>query len=303
MQINSFLLSLLLIVIAGCSSAHIPVTEQGTPRAARGSVQSPTSLSQELIYRAAWAKKAEIADLIAKGADPDASTDQGITALHLAVMKANQEAVAVLLDLGAEPNVVDELDFSPLRAAVGIGDPALARLLIAGGADPDFAPYPLKGPLFAAISSSNIEMIDLLVKNGANLNAGYFDGEGYVFPLTWSSDDEIFEHLLKTGANPDIYLDVEEELSLLLYLLAKKETKKLSIALEYGADPNIRGQSSSQTPLHIAAHINDAYSAKLLLRHGADLIPKDKWLSTPLDYAKERSSDEVAAFLTQAGAR
>lgn len=303
MRFSLFLLSLLLILASGCRSAHVPFADQGTTKSARGSVFIQAKLSRELISSAAWAKKEEIADLIAKGADPNAATDRGLTALHLAVAKDNQEAVAALLGFGAEPNVVDELDFSPLAAAVNTDKPTIARLLIAAGADPNFAPFPPKGPLYAAISNNNIEMIDLLVKHGSDLNAGYFEGDASIFPLIWKSDDATFEHLLKIGANPDFYLDEEKEVSFLEHLVFLTGTKKLDIALKYGADPNIHSQVSGQKPLHLAARANKAHAVELLLLHGAEIMPKDKRSFTPLDYAKGRNADEASAVLLQAGAR
>lgn len=303
MQLNAFLFIMLLIAVSGCSTAQMPNAERSTSVSASGSVLRQGKLSLELISRAAWANKAEIFDLIAKGADPNAATDKGITALHLAVAKANHEALAALLDLGAKPNVVDDLGISPLKGAVMINDSAAAKLLIAGGADPSYAPKYFQGPLVAAINSGNFEMIDLFVGNGVDVNAGYLDEDGYIFFLILSREDDIFEHLLKIGANPDIFLDEEKELSLLLYLISQKKTNRVAIALKYGADPNIRARPSDPTPLHIAALMNDEESVVLLLQHGAELMPKDKSLLTPLDYARKKNSNEAAAVLIQAGAQ
>lgn len=289
--------SLLLIALSGCSSAHIAAASSSSP------IQRQAQFSKALIIRAAWADRTEISDLVTKGANPNAATDQGITPLHLAITKGNLEAAAALLELGAQPNVVDELEFSPLRVAVENNDFKAAELLIAHGADPKYSPHTLKGPLFAAINQSNFEMIDLLVQNGADLNGSYFDGEGYIFPLYLSPNDETFEHLLKLGANPNIFLDQEKELSLLITLIGHKQTNRIAIALEQGADPNFRSDANIAIPLHFAARINYVDGIELLLRHGADLKAKDRWSLTALDHARNKSSNEAVAVLIKAGAR
>jgi ankyrin repeat protein len=54
--------------------------------------------------------------------------------------------------------------------------------------------------------------------------------------------------------------------------------------LEAGADPNVR-QQGGYTPLHTAAHNDDAELARLLLDHGADPAVKTDDGQTAADMA------------------
>lgn len=81
---------------------------------------------------------AQVVELFAGGADPDAADIQGFTALHFACQQGDVESARVLLDGGATVDSVDAFGNTPLWTAVfnsrGRGD--LIELLRTRGADP-----------------------------------------------------------------------------------------------------------------------------------------------------------------------
>lgn len=81
----------------------------------------------------------QVLDLIFNGAEIDAKTHEGWTALTYAVSYQEYEIARQLLDSGANPNPVASYDMqdAPLALAACRGDFDLVRLLIAHGADPD----------------------------------------------------------------------------------------------------------------------------------------------------------------------
>jgi len=66
--------------------------------------------------------------------------------------------------------------------------------------------------------------------------------------------------------------------------------------LEHGADVN--AGTGGTTSLHGAAMFNRAYMAKWLLSHGADPVLVNYEGKTPLEFAQDSGSGEVAALLT-----
>ena len=67
--------------------------------------------------------------LLARGADPDASSDRGITPLHLCCKKGSSECAGLLLDYGASMTRKDHYNISPLCILTKepCADPALKK--------------------------------------------------------------------------------------------------------------------------------------------------------------------------------
>ena len=75
--------------------------------------------------------------------DPDqarALSDDGFTALHLAIFGGQEDAMRLLLERGADPNVVSTSDIAkvpPLGTAAFVRSVPLARVLLDSGAEPE----------------------------------------------------------------------------------------------------------------------------------------------------------------------
>lgn len=68
--------------------------------------------------------------------------------------------------------------------------------------------------------------------------------------------------------------------------------------IEHGAQIAAR-DSNGQTPLHVAAVLNNLLAARLLLSSGATAMSRDSGGETPLDYAQ---TSEMMQLLQQYGA-
>lgn len=75
--------------------------------------------------------------LLAKGADPNAKDDKGITPLLLAATTGESEMIQLLVTSGANVNLGNSSGETPLIRAVQNRDLATARILLTAGADPD----------------------------------------------------------------------------------------------------------------------------------------------------------------------
>lgn len=153
--------------------------------------------------------------LLAKGADPTAADNLGVTPLHQAAHAGDPSMVRLLLDKGADPNAMDAKGDTPLMGAAGIGSVEAVRLLLAKGARVNVArktyavvkhgQIALVGltPLIHAAPYGSPEMIALLVQAGADVNAR--DSRGMT-PLMFAvasetQNTEVVRILLKAGAD------------------------------------------------------------------------------------------------------
>ena len=73
--------------------------------------------------------------LLDAGADPDARTDEGESALYWAASAGHAAVVTVLLESGAAANPVRECGWSALTAAIYNGHEELAEQLVEAGAN------------------------------------------------------------------------------------------------------------------------------------------------------------------------
>jgi len=113
-------------------------------------------------------------------------------------------------------------------------------------------------PLHAAASRGNRAAVELLLKAGANVNAVDADGAS---PIHACSQGGIVEALLAHGAQPSLV--------------------------------NKRGA----TPLHSGAYFGREAAVRALLAHGSDKTIRDTDGKLPVDLARERGHEQVAALL------
>jgi ankyrin repeat protein len=107
-------------------------------------------------------------------AEPEAWSEDGFSALHLAVFGRQVEAAQALLDRGADPEALarhadPNLRIRPLHTATAFGgDVATARTLLDGGADPNGRSAGGSTPLHNAAQVGNRELVELLLERGAD---------------------------------------------------------------------------------------------------------------------------------------
>ena len=109
--------------------------------------------------------------LLGAGADVDAANDQGATPLWAASQNGSVEVVERLLGAGADPNKSLLLGETPLMVASRAGDPAVVELLLAHGADANARGPREQTPLMWAVGRRNSEAVALLLQHGADVDA------------------------------------------------------------------------------------------------------------------------------------
>ena len=151
---------------------------EGDETRARGLLRPDGELS--VFEAAAFGRLERLGELLDE--DPErvqAFSDDGFTALHLAIFGGEEGAVRLLLERGADPNVLSRADIAkvpPLGTAAFAGSTPIARLLLDSGADPNVRGEGGFTPLHAAAQNGDEELARLLLERGADPAAATDDG-------------------------------------------------------------------------------------------------------------------------------
>jgi ankyrin repeat protein len=108
-----------------------------------------------------------------------AFSDDGFTALHLAIFGGQEAAMRLLLERGADPNVLSTSDIAkvpPLGTAAFVRSVPLAQVLLDSGADPNGRGEGGFTALHTAAQNEDEELARLLLERGADPSLAADDG-------------------------------------------------------------------------------------------------------------------------------
>ena len=116
---------------------------------------------------------------LADGADVNAYSDDGFTAMHFAGFFDQPEAGHELLHAGADPNAVarNDMRVQPLHSAAAGKSNGVCRMLLHAGADPNGKQQKGYTALHEAVLNGNTELEKLLIDNGADPSIANDDGQ------------------------------------------------------------------------------------------------------------------------------
>ncbi|KAB2018874.1 hypothetical protein ES319_D08G259900v1 [Gossypium barbadense] len=116
------------------------------------------------IHRAAVGGHVEVLRLLfLKGANVDALTKDGNTALHLAVEERRKDCIRLLLANGSKPDVRNTKEGdTPLHIAAGLGDEQIVKLLLQKGANKDIRNKTGKTAYDVAVEYGHVRLFDAL---------------------------------------------------------------------------------------------------------------------------------------------
>jgi len=224
--------------------------------------------------------------LLADGANPNAATADGATAIMYAAANNDLDLVRALIKAGANVKLQNRFGSSALTEAAIIGAAPIIDALLKAGADPNTRNPEGETALMAVARSGNLEAAKRLLDAGADINA----------KETWG------------------------EQSALMWAAAQSQADMVKFLASRGADVNARGiihqwerkviteprpkdlNKGGFTPLLYAAREGCVDCAKNLIAAKADPDLDDPDRVTPLNMALLNMHFEFAAYMIKAGA-
>ena len=216
--------------------------------------------------------------LLEHGADINASSKYGITALHCTALhkcrclsksanvnNINKGIVKLLLSRGANVNAQTNSGITILHAAVYDPNVKVVKLVLEYNVDVNSTYKDDITPLHLSARNGHKVINEMLLNKGANINAKQNDGRTALHIATQGGHQKVVEVLLKRGARID------------------SKTKK------------------GTTPLHIAAETGDLEILELLLKFGADIDSRNECGETALHIASTEACTEIVIALLDHG--
>jgi cytohesin len=212
-----------------------------------------------------------VRSLIEAGADVNARSKTGWTALLSAAGSGNIEVVQMILDAGADPNAEDEDGRTAYRQALDRNNPDIADLLRPLTRDREAAEKPWR---------SN--------KEGKSI-------ERRLLAASEAGDAEFVRRIVGDGAPVDI---ADESFNTPLHLAAGNgHVEVVDALLDAGVPLEVPG-CMDLTPLLAAVRAGEVDTVRRLVAAGANVAATDSEGRDALALAKYRNCDNVARFLS-----
>ena len=245
----------------------------------------------------------EVQSLLDQGADTEAKSKSGETALGLACRTNRLSVAQILLKGNANVRAKDSRGREPLFSALfGSADMYMVRLLISHNAPVNSNISKRKTALM--LCADNAPIMRILLENGATVNAQDQDD---CTPLQYAvilGNRETVELLCEHGANVNIPdLGGFTPLHNVWENKEKAESEAITrILLEHGAEI-LASSIDIETPLHEASRNGSATAVRLLLEYKAEVNARDMRGWSALHHATLIGHWEVVQLLLERGAK
>eukprot|EP00803_Ostreobium_quekettii_P007331 evm.model.scf_1535.3 EVM.evm.TU.scf_1535.3 scf_1535:22230-35004(+) len=246
---------------------------------------------------------ATIRELLSFGADTEARTSgHRATALHVAALRGNLEAVEVLAGEGkADVHSRQSDALTPLLLAAFCGHGKVVRALVAAGAVMDARDAQNKAALHMAALAGHVRVAEELLQLGADVDVQADNGSTPLLLAAQEGHHKMVECLADADANVD-HCNIAG-LTPLHAAVTRARRKAVDALIDKGADVNAHTCASPSMPLlHVAARLGHVGMVDSLLRRGAVLESlSEERGQTALHAAASEGHLEVARLLVAQG--
>lgn len=161
-------------------------------------------LNMQMIEAARRGDLAAVTSLVAKGADVNARTSLGYSALSGASGNGHTAIVRFFLDKGVNVNERLRGGTNALDEASFWGHPSTVKLLLARGANANAQKDNGYTPLMSAAMNGHLGIVELLLRQGADANITSQAGGTALHAAAVPGHRAVIDLLLKHGADPNV---------------------------------------------------------------------------------------------------
>jgi ankyrin repeat protein len=245
---------------------------------------------------------ADLDRLLAAGADVNARSQAGLTALMCAVHDARM--TSLLIDHGADVNARTDSGATPLYLAAAYGGAIESmRELLDHGARASATIKNGATPLHAVVQTNDVAKATLLLAHGADVNAAIkIAGFTPLHLAAFTDNADMARTLIKAGAKPNARIPGFGNTTALIEAAFAGNVNVLPVLIGAGADVNAR-DDDGRTALMYAVWRDPGYAdaAELLLNAGADASARMPDGTTALALAKQSTNPRFATLLRAGG--
>ncbi|XP_069470340.1 ankyrin repeat and protein kinase domain-containing protein 1 [Ambystoma mexicanum] len=234
--------------------------------------------------------------LLARGANVNSQTVNGLTPVSLAVQKKHLSICSDLIKNGADVNLSDDEKWSPLHFAAQNGDDRATRLLLDNHANVDSQEHDGWTPLHLASQNGFENVVRVLFSRHCAPNIVESDGKSALHLATYFGHSDLVKLLINQGVDPNLKQDNGRSA---LHIAADKGyVRVVQTLIKMGAIVNCL-DTSLYSPLHMAAVKGNKQICTKLIRHEANVELKtlQKW--TPMHLAAFKGHTEIMSLLQE----
>ncbi|XP_063363115.1 protein phosphatase 1 regulatory subunit 16A isoform X2 [Cydia amplana] len=223
----------------------------------------------------------EVRRLLSRGVTPDATNEDGLTALHQCCIDNNEAMMRLLLDNGANVNAEDSEKWTPLHAAATCGNLNLVRILIQRGANLLGVNGDGNMPYDICEEERTLDAIESAMAE-RGVTQRLIDETRAATEMKMLMD---VAELAKEGVDLDEPRD-NQGATLLHIASANGYLKVVEFLLEHRAATDVVDHDTWR-PVHAAACWGHLEVLEMLVQYGADLNVRNKHDETPADICEE----------------